>query len=100
MDFGAVFEIIAATIAAVGLICFVHYASDMFFLPEEIALTVEILDDDARRDADILLAVLDRSTWKRLGGEVRILVAEKYANDDELAHMIESVGGVRYIAYK
>jgi hypothetical protein len=100
MEFGAVFEMITSTVAAIGIICFVHYISDVFFLPKEIALTIKILDDDSRQNADILLRVLERSSLKRLGGGICVVVAEKYSNDDELSKLIEDMGGKRYVVYK
>ena len=100
MEFGAVFEIITAVIAAIGIICFGHYISEVFFLPNELSLTLKIIDDDARQNADILLRILSKSSFKRLGRGICVIVAEKYANDDELTKLIEDMGGERYVVYK
>lgn len=97
MEFGAVIEIISAFLVVIGMICLAHYISETFFMPEEFSLSVKILDDRAREDADVLLSILKKSVWKRTGKGICVIVSKKYENDKDLSEQIEKLGATRYI---
>lgn len=97
MEFGAVFEIICAMFTLVGIFCLAKYISEVFFLPREIITAVKIFDDGARDNADILLHIAKKGMWKGVGRETYVLIAEKYAQDEELLSLIKESGLEYYI---
>ena len=97
MEFGAVFEIMSAVLTVVGVFCLAKYISEVFFLPREILVAIRILDDEARSNADILLHVSKKGMWRSIGRKTCVLIAEKYADDEELISLVKNSGLEYYI---
>ena len=97
MEFGAVIEIVSAVLTVVGITCLAKYISDVFFLPREIISAIKIFDDRSRENADILLRLSRKRTWRLAGRDTCVLISEKYSNDKELIALINEVGFECYI---
>ena len=97
MDFGAVFEIIFALLALVGIGCLGHYLSETLFLPREIVTSVRIFDDESRENADTLIHIAKHKLWFYAGRKVCIILSEKYARDEELVSLINESGLECYV---
>ena len=97
MDAVVVIEIFTALVAVIGLICFVKFLSDTFFLPREILTVITITDDRARENADILIHVLKKGMWRWGNRRIYIILSKRYSDDDELLELIASAGLEYYI---
>ena len=91
MEYVKIIEAFAIMIGLFGIFCIGKCLSDIFFLPREIVTAVTIFDDEARRNADILLHILNRGIWRVSDRKVYVFVLERYASD-ELIGMIVSSG--------
>ena len=97
MEIGAVIEIISALLTVVGVLCLAKYISEVFFLPSEMLTAIEIFDDKAKENADILLHISKKGMWRAIGRETCVLIAEKYALDRELLALVKESGLKYYI---
>ena len=92
MEYVKIIEAFAIMIGLFGIFCVGRCLSDIFFLPREIVTAVMILDDEARKNADILLHILNRGIWRMADRKVYVFISERYAGDGELIEMIVASG--------